>query len=198
MIATTTAAMPPVRCLPPWAALLEHFYRRAGLPLPGVERLRGDELPQPYMGLLVHSSDMTPTLEGFYQQPPGISVLSRQVLGDLYFREVVLHVSSGTRPIEYGVICIHLDHFPEMARQLILAEQRPLGNILQSEGIGHIGWPQAFFQAESDSHMGAVLRLRQPCVLYGRRNVLLDGSRRLLAEVIEVLAPVENHPPLFH
>ena len=25
--------------------------------------------------------------------------------------------------------------------------------------------------------------------LYGRRNVLLDGSRRLLAEVIEVLAP---------
>jgi hypothetical protein len=27
-------------------------------------------------------------------------------------------------------------------------------------------------------------------LLYGRRNVLLDGSRRLLAEVIEVLAPV--------
>ena len=29
-----------------------------------------------------------------------------------------------------------------------------------------------------------------PGFLYGRRNVLLDGSRRLLAEVIEVLAPV--------
>jgi hypothetical protein len=31
--------------------------------------------------------------------------------------------------------------------------------------------------------------MRHPGFLYGRRNVLLDGSRRLLAEVIEVLAP---------
>jgi hypothetical protein len=40
--------------------------------------------------------------------------------------------------------------------------------------------------------MSGVLRLRQPCALYGRHNILLDGSRRVLAEVIEVLAPVEQ------
>jgi chorismate-pyruvate lyase len=196
MTATTLTTPPPARRLPAWAALLGYFYARTGLPLPRVERLRDDEVPQPYKGLLVHSSDMTPTLESYYRQSPGITVLSRQIIGDLYFREVVLHVANGARPIEYGVISIHLDHFPETARRLILAEQSPLGSILQSEGIGHISWPQAFFRVESDSRMSAVLHLGQPCVLFGRRNVLLDGARRLLAEVIEVLAPVENHPPL--
>jgi hypothetical protein len=74
----------------------------------------------------------------------------------------------------------------------VLEEQRPLGSILQSEGIPHISWPQAFFRVESDPHTAAVLGRRQPCDLYGRRNVLLDRTRRLLAEVIEILAPVEE------
>ena len=71
----------------------------------------------------------------------------------------------------------------------MLEEQRPLGNILQRDAIPHLSWPQAFFRVQSDSHLGHVLYLSEPAVLYGRRNVLLDGSRRLLAEVIEILAP---------
>jgi hypothetical protein len=55
-----------------------------------------------------------------------------------------------------------------------------------------VSWPQAFFRVEADPHMVRVLRLSQPGSLYGRRNVLLDGSRRLLADVLEVLAPVDN------
>ena len=71
----------------------------------------------------------------------------------------------------------------------MLQEQRPLGDILHGEAIPHLSWPQAFFRLKSDAHAGAALGLRHPGFLYGRRNVLLDGSRRLLAEVIEVLAP---------
>ena len=55
-----------------------------------------------------------------------------------------------------------------------------------------MSWPQPFFRAEPDSHMAAMLWLRRNCGLYGRRNVLVDGSRRLLAEVIEVLAPIDR------
>jgi hypothetical protein len=40
-----------------------------------------------------------------------------------------------------------------------------------------------------------VLGLSEPSDLYGRRNVLLEGSRRLLAEVIEILAPVDQQLP---
>ncbi len=175
---------------PGWVSLLEHFYAKLGLPAPGLHDLKGEEMPQPYKGLLVHSSDMTPTLEAFYRQPMRLTVLTREQQDYAYLREVVLKSAGDARPVEYGVIRICLDHLPPSASHRVLEEQRPLGNILQSEAIPHLSWPQAFFRVQSDSHLGHVLYLSQPATLYGRRNVLLDGSRRLLAEVIEILAPV--------
>jgi chorismate-pyruvate lyase len=159
------------------------------LALPELERLHDDEVPQPYKALLVHSLDMTPTLESFYHQPIGLTVLSRERRQESYFREVILHVNQGRQPVEYGAIRIGLDHLPVPARERVLQERLPFGAILHSESIPHLSWPQSFFRVQSDSHMGAVLRLGGTCQLYGRRNVLVDGSRRLLAEVIEVLAP---------
>lgn len=175
--------------LPGWASLLDRFYAKLGLTLPELQDLPGEQMPQPYKRLLVHSSDMTPTLEAFYQQPMRLSVLTREQQADSYLREVVLKSASDARPVEYGVIRICLDHLPPPASLRVLEEQRPLGNILQREAIPHLSWPQAFFRVQSDSHLGHVLYLSQPATLYGRRNVLLDGSRRLLAEVIEILAP---------
>ena len=147
-------------------------------------------MPEPYKSLLVHSSDMTPTLESFYRQPMRLTVLTREQHDYSYLREVVLKSAADSRPVEYGVIRICLNHLPPPASLRVLEEQRPLGNILQSESIAHLSWPQAFFSVQSDSHLGHVLYLAEPSRLYGRRNVLLDGSRRLLAEVIEILAPV--------
>jgi chorismate-pyruvate lyase len=177
-------------CTPSWAVLLQRFYARMGMPLPRIEQLKGVEVPEPYRKLLVHSSDMTPTLEDFYRLPLGLTVLSREIASEEYLREVVLKLAGGGPPVSYGVIRICLGHLPAPARERVLQEQRPMGNILRSEGIPHISWPQAFFRAQSDAHTSVVLGLRASCDLYGRRNVLLDGSRRLLAEVIEILAPV--------
>jgi chorismate-pyruvate lyase len=152
-----------------------------------MERLKNHEVPPPYRELLVHSRDMTPTLEAFYGQPLGLTVLSRETTTDAYFREVVL--TAGDRPVEYGAIRVQLEHFPARARRQILAESKPMGTILREESIAHVSWPQAFFRVESDRHMMETLGLAEPCDLYGRRNVLLSGTRRLLAEVIEILAP---------
>ena len=105
---------------------------------------------------------------------------------------MVLTLAQSGLPVEYGAICIHLQHFAEPARKLIFAEEHPFGRILQSEGIAHLGWPQAFFSIEADGHIRRLLEVEQARPLYGRRNVLLDGRRRLLAEVIEILAPVDN------
>jgi chorismate-pyruvate lyase len=175
---------------PGWATLLERFYAKLGLPLPSLREVAGEEMPQPYKGLLVHSADMTPTLEAFYRQPISLSVLTREQQDYTYLREVVLKSANDSQPVEYGVIRICLNHLPAPARVCVLEEQRPLGNILQREDIAHLSWPQAFFQVQADSHLAHVLYLARPGTLYGRRNVLLDGSRRLLAEVIEILAPV--------
>jgi chorismate-pyruvate lyase len=191
MFATTSAARQRRKHLPAWAALLERFYAREGLPLPRLHLLRKDEIPEPYRGLLVHTRDMTPTLEGFYRQPMRLTVLSRERQNGVYLREVILKRAAEAPPVEYGVIRICLDHLPEAARQKVLEEERPLGNILQTEAIPHTSRPEAFFRTEADAHMSAVLCLRRPCVLYGRSNILLDDAGRVLAEVLEVLAPDE-------
>lgn len=190
MLAPASQLRPHKPHPPGWIALLERFYEKLGLPLPGIQGLPAEEVPEPYKGLLVHSSDMTPTLEAFYRQPMRLTVLTREQQDYAYLREVVLKSANDARPVEYGVIRICLDRLPPPASLRVLEEQRPLGNILQSEAIAHLSWPQAFFSVQSDSHLGHVLYMSEPRALYGRRNVLLDGSRRLLAEVIEILAPV--------
>lgn len=190
MVSTTFAVSRRAKRAPSWATLLQGFYERTGLSAPALTELKAAEVPPPYQGLLVHSSDMTPTLAGFYGQAIGLRVLSRERKEDSYKREVILWLAGNARPVEYGVIRIRLDRLPANARRLVLEEQRPLGDILHGELIPHLSWPQAFFRLKADAHAGAALGLRRANFLYGRRNVLLDGSRRLLAEVIEVLAPV--------
>jgi hypothetical protein len=118
--------------------------------------------------------------------------LSSHLEGDSYWREVVLTIGRDSRPILYGAIRIFLAHMTPKARQSVLEESLPLGRILQTEAIPHMSWPQAFFRARPDPHMAGKLRLSRSGDLYGRRNVLVAGSRRLLAEVIEVLAPADR------
>ncbi len=183
---TTEPLAPP----PPWSALLGRFYSRTGLPLPRLRAVPGSEVPDPYRALLVHSTDMTPTLERFYRQPIQLTVLGRERQDQAYWREVVLHRADEERPVEYGVIRIYLDHLPPDAAKRVVEEGRPFGNILETEAIPHLSWPQAFFSMSSDQRLATLLRLAEPATLYGRRNVLVDGSRRLLAEVIEILAPI--------
>jgi hypothetical protein len=212
---------------PPWGRLLAEVYAKRGLPTPRLERCPGSAVPQPYRALLVHAADMTPTLENFYQQAVKLRVFRRAVEADSYLREVVLELAVGGRPVEYGVIHIRLDHFPEGARRRILEEGQPLGAILEQEGIAHSSWPQTFFQLKADQHIcqalgacvgGGLLEACRPfrdldadglparptltgrasdrleaCpTLYGRHNLMLDERHRLLAEVIEILAPYEH------
>ena len=198
MLAPTLTTDCQARPIPPWASLLDRFYERSGLSLPVLQELKPEQVPQPHRALLVHSSDMTPTLAHFYGQPPRLRVLSRERRNDTYKREVILWLAEDERPVEYGVIRIHLDRLPLPARRLVLQEERPLGEILQRAGVPHLSWPKGFFRLKSDAHAGAALGLRRPCFLYGRRNVLLDGSRRLLAEVIEVLAPAPQPATVHH
>ncbi len=196
-------AMPttqPAAPVPSWAILLEQFYNQSGHPLPRIQSVEESQVPEPYKSLLVHSSDMTPTLEKFYGQPLGITVLNRELQSDSYLREVLLNLagegasSAEPKHVEYGVIRIFLNHFPPGARRFVLDQQKPLGSILKDEALPHSSWPQGYFRVEADARLAELLRLASPCELYGRRNILLDGSRHVLAEVIEILAPVDRPP----
>ncbi len=192
MFTSAAAGRRRAKPIPSWAGLLERLHERTGLSLPALRELKADEIPQPCRALLVHSSDMTSTLERFYGQTLRLRVLSRERQQNTYKREVILWLAEDEREVEYGVIQIYLDRLPPAARRLVLQEERPLGDILNGEAIPFLSWPQAFFRIKVDARSGVALGVRRPGFVYGRRNVLLDGSRHLLAEVIEVLASVDK------
>jgi chorismate-pyruvate lyase len=184
----------PSTPVPPWAGLLEQFYARSGLPFPQLHRLPDIRLPEPYQRLLAHSADMTPTLEKFYGHTVGIRVLNFELHADSYLREVVLHApgrggSVNVLPVEYGVIRIFLDRLSAPARRRVLEQECPFGTILREENIVHSSWPQDFFRIEADARLAGLLRTGEGAALYGRRNLLRDDGRHVLAEVIEILAP---------
>lgn len=144
-------------------------------------------MPAPYRDLLVHTSDMTPTLAAANGCPIELRVLEHFKTGSAYSRQIVL-LAHGRRVL-FGAIKIYLDRFPPAARSLILADRTPFGTVLQTSGIVHSSSPLAFFRIEPDAVISGALGLEGTRELYGRRNVLRDSQGQPLAQVFEVLAP---------
>lgn len=171
---------------------LDEFYARANRCLPTIESMAGDEMPEPYKSLLVHSNDMTSTLERFHGESVHLKVLSRQQRDDVYFREIVLVMDDAGLPVEFGAIKINLFLFPAHARRHIIQGQRPLGHILEEQNIPYVSRPKAFLKVGSDSFIEEALSLPAPSSVFARRNALLDSRKRPLAEVLEILPPISN------
>jgi len=168
---------------------LDEFYARSGLNLPPLDQIDGQAVPEPYKSLLVHERDMTSTLEGFHQNGIHLRLVTREQRGDEYFREVVLSLDGSEEPVEFGAIKIHLDKFPEKARQEILREHFPLGHILKDSGLEYQSRPKAFLRVASDKTINGLLALAGAHLLYGRRNTLLNATGEALAEIVEILPP---------
>jgi chorismate-pyruvate lyase len=168
---------------------LDEFYLDAGRPLPPAVRIEGEEVPEPYRQLLVHDRDMTPTLEAFHGERIHLRLLQRRVDGAKLWRQVVLTLNDSKRPVEFGAIVIHCDHFPPAAREQILACHRPLGTILADHAIHHASAPHAFLRVEPDLLICEALATTGIYSLYGRRNVLTTPGGGVLADILEILPP---------
>ena len=179
---------PPLAVLP-IAHPLDEFYAQMGMKLPLIEQVNGDEVPEPFRTLLVHSHDMTPTLEQFYGENLHLRVFRREYRGDLYFREVTLALDNNEQPVEFGAIKINLALFSSTARRQILEEHLPLGHILETCAVPHTSRPKAFLRTQSDDFINQSLKLSGQNVLYGRRNTLFDAEDRPLADILEILPP---------
>lgn len=180
---------PAVPALSSIAFPLDEFYVRAGLRLPPLQQIDGEEMPEPHHSLLVHQNDMTSTLENFHRQTVVLRVLGRDRRGSEYYREVVLFLEGSGLAVEFGATRIYLDRFSSKAQEQILQEHWPLGHILAACKIEYLSRPQAFFRVASDALINRVLDLSGAHVLYGRRNVLLNLQGLPLAEVVEILPP---------
>jgi chorismate-pyruvate lyase len=164
---------------------LSEFYELSRLPLPSVEEVEDDDIPERYRKLLAHDRDMTPTLEEAYDGRIELRVLSYSLRENLLSRQIVLMAQG--KAVAFGAIKIYLEYFPPNARALVLEMKQPLGAILRSETITHASHPAAYFRLQSDKLINDALGLTGDGVLYGRQNVLSDSSGHTLARVIEIM-----------
>src|ERR1051326_8941174 len=182
MSTTTLVASQPNYVYP-----LNDLHAHAKLPLPRIEQIADDAAPEPYRALLVHSNDMTPTMEAFHKSQIHLEILRSERRGGFYFREVVLRLNHDEKPVEFGGNKIYLGMFPEEAQELILLEQAPLGRILKECAIKHHTEAKAFLRVESDEIINNAFELTQPTTLYGRKAVISDLHGKPLSEIVEIL-----------
>lgn len=170
---------------------LKLFCEMKGAPLPMIEEILGYEIPFPERHLLVHDSDMTSRLENFFSKSIRIDRVQKKHRGDTLEREVILRLEEFSRPVEYGAIQIDLSHFTCEVRDTILESDTPFGGILNRNKIPYKSSPQKYFRIRSDEFIMSVFYLREPHWLYGRCNRLIHQNGNLLADVVEMLPPMD-------
>ena len=149
--------------------------------------LPAPEVPAPFHQLLVHNHDMTSELASFHGDSIALRVLQAGQTGDVYFREVTLHINTTRMPVEYGLIEILLDSFPVELRPLILAGNTPLGAILNASGLSYRSEPQGYFTVPATALESVFSQSPTGATLYGRYNHLIFGESTILARILEIL-----------
>lgn len=153
--------------------------------------LKPEAVPQPYRDLLVHDQDMTSTLQRFHQSEISLEVIQCIEENEGYFREVILRDAKTSAPVEYGTIQIHLDAFSENAREIIIAGRTPLGSVLSEFNLAYKSQPHGFFVVNSQVIAEDLFSCEADKFFYGRHNRLANLENKALADIIEIIPPIE-------
>ena len=144
-----------------------------------------DEVDQPYRDLLCHDHDMTSTLSCFHGGEVSLRIFDEGRDPECYFREVLLTV--GEKPVEYGLIRIFLENFPEELAAAITDGKRPLGTILNERGLEYFSRPGGFLKIPAKTFYPDFFPSSGGGFLFGRYNQLFGSEDEVLARIIEIL-----------
>lgn len=170
------------------SSALEPLLRLRGQIKGTYELVSGEDVPEPFRGLLVHRGDMTSRLENFHRGPIGLRVMQSRMEEEMFYcREVVLLRTSDGGPVEYGAIEIFLGVLPEAVRERILEGKRPLGGILNAARVPYHSEPVAFFRMEPSPWIASIFEGGVGKPLYGRCNALVLEGGELIAKIVEIL-----------
>jgi len=141
----------------------------------------GDDVPEPYRGLLVHEQHMTVTVEAHHGGPVDVRVLERRHDGGHYARRILLvHRASGA-VVQFGIVRIDLRHVAPDVGAEIVAGRTPLGRVLIDHGVLRRVDPVAYLRFDAAPWFGGA-------PAYGRLAIIhCDGEPAV--EVLEVVAP---------
>ena len=144
-----------------------------------------EEVEDPYRELLCHQRDMTSTLARFHGGKVSLKVFQESSDRECYVREVLLKVDD--KPVEYGLIRIFLENFPEELRTEIIGGGKPLGAILNDSGLQYLSEPGGFLKIPGETFEPDFFPTACSKFLFGRYNSLLSEDRKVLARIIEIL-----------
>lgn len=156
-------------------------------PLPQIEAIGREELPQPYRDLLVHDGSMTLALEHFHEQSIYIEVVSKRMQGHVLLREVILRRYGDDLPVEYGTIRLAVGWLSPEIRAEITEGRRPLGKIFAEQDVAYHGCPVAYIRAMPTEHIAECLKVGLDQPIYGRINRLFNDAWHPIADVVELL-----------
>ena len=165
---------------------LDLVYARSGVEPPRAIPIGPEDIPQPYRSLLVHTTDMTLTLERHFGVRVVLRPLSTFTQGPWYFRRVLLSQEYTGRPVEMGAIRIRIGSFPERIRKQILQNDVPLGRLLRDGGVQYQSLPKMFLAVTPNPAMMGVFWMREPKTLYGRRTEMMHNGTKI-GDIVEVL-----------
>ena len=139
----------------------------------------------PYRELLCHDRDMTSTLAKFHGGEVLLEIFEEREDPACYMREVLLKV--GEKPVEYGLIRIFLENFPEELRSLIVSGSQPLGAILNESGLVYSSRPGGFLKIPGETFEPDFFPPTGGEFLFGRYNELIGADQQIVARIIEIL-----------
>ena len=145
-------------------------------------------MPQREHGLLVHRRHMTLTLEKYYRDRVTIVPYRVHQQGELYGRQLDLVTESGGLVVMTGIMLVNLACCGSEVRELILAQEVPLGRILIENRILRRGSSETFVRVEARDPFVERFGLATPQPAFGRlATIFYDGEPAV--DLLEVVRP---------
>ncbi len=156
--------------------------------LPEYEIISGEDMPEPYRGLLVHEHHMTVTVEAYYRDLVDVRILARRQEGDSYARKILLALQKTGRVVQFGIVRIDLGLCSPAVREAIVAGKTPVGRVLIENNVLRRIEPTAFLRLAGKAPQLRWFGLTEPQTLYGRL-ALIHCDGRPAVELLEIVAP---------
>lgn len=155
--------------------------------------ISGDDMPEPYKSLLVHTHHMTVTVEKHYGGPVDVTVLEAARAGDEYARKILLEVRGTRKVVQFGIVQIDLSLLSEPVRAKIVEGKTPLGRVLIEHNVLRHILPAGYLKVEPCPELCEWFGLAEPTTTYGRLGIIYTDGKPAI-EVLEILAPVGEPP----
>lgn len=185
---STELAGDAIRILDP----LTEWYQANAWPMPTARQIHPREIQPFARQLLCHDDDMTPTLESFHGESLALVRLSQRIEDQVLHRLVVLEGESTSKRYLYGAIRIHLGRLDDSLHESVVTSRTPLGRILIDQSIPHTSHPSLYLACWSDDAIADALDIDKEKLVFGRQNTLSDSQGQWIAQVLELLPPIDG------